>query len=155
MNLTPQLNLPPIKARMRRIEGVPHIWDDLRGVWLVLTPEEWVRRHAVGLFGLMGYDAGHLSQEVAVDMHGANQRADVVAYGADGKAVVVCECKAPDVKITDGSVLDQAVRYNYILGAQALLLTNGIEHLAYECCDGHYREITPAELFDRYKVSNL
>ena len=137
---------------MRRHNGTVQIWDHLRGMWLVVTPEEWVRRHAVGLLERMGYDAGHIAQEVPVDMHGANQRADIVTYNADGQPIVVCECKAPDIKIADSSILDQAVRYNFILGAPALLLTNGIDHLAYERCDRRYRPITPAELFDRYSV---
>lgn len=152
MQPLPNLTLPPIKARLRRVEGVVQIWDHLRGQWLVLTPEEWVRRHAIGLLERMGYDSGHIAQEVAVDMHGADQRADIVAYNTEGQAVIVCECKATEVKITDGSVLPQAVRYNYILGAPALFITNGRDHQAYECHQGRYNEITPAELFDRYSV---
>lgn len=153
MDLTPKLNLPPIKARLRRVDGVPQIWDSLRGMWLVLTPEEWVRRHAVGLLAAaLGYDEGHISQEVAVDMHGADQRADIVTYDAEGQPVIVCECKAPDIKIADDSVLSQAVRYNYILGAPALMLTNGFQTLVYECCEGRYRAISPAEFVARYSV---
>ena len=152
MKPLPKLSLPPIKACLRRVEGVVQIWDHLRGLWLVLTPEEWVRRHTIELLEHMGYDAGHIAQEVPVDMHGADQRADIVTYNYEGQAVIVCECKAADIKITDGSVLPQAVRYNFILGAPALFITNGIDHLAYECHQGRYSEITPAELFDRYSV---
>ena len=152
----PKLTLPATTLRMRRHEGVEQVWDSVRGKWLVLTPEEWVRRHVVALFvERMGYAAGRVAEEVPVNMHGADQRADVVVYDGEGKPLIVCECKEPGVNIADDSVLDQAVRYNYILGASALFLTNGVQHLAFECQAGRYRTISPADFFDRYKVPNL
>lgn len=150
----PKLNLPPIEARLRRTADGVQVWDSLRGKWLVLTPEEWVRRHIIGLLERMGYTAGQIAQEVPVDMHGANQRADVVAYMI-GKPYIVCECKEPAVKITDNSVLDQAVRYNYILGASVVVITNGIELLVYECNPEGYAPISIADFISRYKMPNL
>ena len=48
---------------------------------------------------------------------------------------MLAECKAPDVKL-DGRTLAQAVRYNSVLGARYILLTNGLNHYCYACHDG-------------------
>lgn len=153
MTKLPKLNLPKISLRCKRTATDVQFWDSLRGKWLVLTPEEWVRRHIIGLFERMGYGAGDIAQEVPVDMHGADQRADIVVY-LDGKPYIVCECKEPDIKIKDNSALDQAVRYNYILGASVIMITNGFDHLFYERNGSEYRQIELAEFLDRYKRPN-
>ena len=64
--------MPKITLRCKRTATEVQFWDSLRGKWLVLTPEEWVRRHVIGLFERLGYGAGEIAQEVPVDMHGAD-----------------------------------------------------------------------------------
>jgi hypothetical protein len=156
MTKLPELKLPPIDVRLRRTMDGVQVFDALRGKWLVLTPEEWVRRHVVGLLERMGYSVGQIAQEVSVDMYGADQRADVVAYDLEGVPVVLCECKEPKVEIKDSSVLDQAVRYNHIIGASVVFLSNGLEHFVYECREGNvYQPITIPEFLERYKIPNL
>ena len=49
---------------------------------------------------------------------------DVVVVDDDAQPLVLCECKAPEIPI-DRHVLAQAVRYNSVLGARYLVLTNG------------------------------
>ena len=41
MSEFPKLNFPAIRLRARRRGGQVEVWDDLRGIYLVLTPEEW------------------------------------------------------------------------------------------------------------------
>ena len=53
--------------------------------------------------------------------------------------MVLCECKAPEIPI-DRHVLAQAVRYNSVLGARYLVLTNGRSHYCYELVEGEYRQ---------------
>ncbi len=72
----------------------------------------------------------HIAQEYAVKLGRMVQRADAVVVDASGMPLLLAECKAPEVKI-DGSVLDQAVRYNSVIGARYLLLTNGLSHYFY------------------------
>ena len=70
-------------------------------------------------------------------LNGQPQRADIVVIGRDGKPLMLVECKAPDVRITR-AVLSQAVRYNSVVGARYVILTNGIDHFCYEFRDGAY-----------------
>ncbi len=65
-------------------------------------------------------------------LNGQPQRADVVVVDDAGAPLLLAECKAPAVKI-DARVLDQAVRYNSVLGARYLVLTNGLTHRCYAC----------------------
>ena len=67
------------------------------------------------------------------------QRGDVVVVDDDAQPLVLCECKAPEIPI-DRHVLAQAVRYNSVLGARYLVLTNGRSHYCYELVEGEYRQ---------------
>ncbi len=135
----PELNLPAVRLRVRRTDGVLHVWDSLRGKYLVLTPEEWVRRHvAEFLVSHCNVQPISIIEEYPVQLNGTAQRADIVVVGADLRPKVLVECKQPDVAI-DQAVFDQAVRYNSVVGAQFVILTNGINHYCYEHIDGSYR----------------
>lgn len=132
----PKLNFPPVKLRARMQGAQTEVWDEWRGCYLVLTPEEWVRRHLLAfLAGHCGACVKRIVQEYPVRLNGQPQRADVVVVDAAGRPLLLAECKAPDVKL-DGRTLAQAVRYNSVLGARYILLTNGLSHYCYECRDG-------------------
>ena len=138
MSQLPKLNFPAIQLRARRQNGVVEVWDELRGMYLVLTPEEWVRRHLIAY--LVGYCAAQpkrIVQEYPVSLNGQAQRADVVIVGDDARPLLLAECKAPEIPI-DGKVYAQAVRYNSVLGARYVILTNGRQHYCCEFRDGEY-----------------
>lgn len=138
MDPTPKLRFPPIKLRARRRGTQVEVWDELRGSWLVLTPEEWVRRHLVAFLAThCKAQAGRIVQEYPVDVNGQPQRADVVVVDKGGTPLLLAECKAPGVSV-DGRVMAQAVRYNSVLGARYLLLTNGLTHRCFEARNGAY-----------------
>ena len=63
---------------------------------------------------------------------------EVVVVDDGAQPFVLCECKAPEIAI-DRHVLAQAVRYNSVLKARYLILTNGLAHYCYELSDGNYR----------------
>ena len=56
-----------------------------------------------------------------------NKRYDVIVFNSDGSIFLLIECKAPEVKI-DQKTFDQIARYNLILNAQYLMVTNGLNH---------------------------
>lgn len=129
----PTLNFPPIHLRARRsANGRTEIFDAVRGRWLVLTPEEWVRRHIVEyLRRECGFSPQLIVEEHPVNINGMAQRADIVVMGDDMQPLMVVECKEPNIKIGD-EVLRQVVRYNSVLGCRYIALTNGIATYCYE-----------------------
>ena len=73
----PRLNFPAVKLRISQRGEQMTVWDPLRGIYLVLTPEEWVRRHLIGfLISHCGAQPMRIVQEYAVAMNGSPQRAD-------------------------------------------------------------------------------
>ena len=123
----PTLSFPPIRLRARRTtEGRTEVFDRVRGRWLVLTPEEWVRRHVVEyLVSCCNALPQQIVEEYPVAINGMAQRADIVAIGSDAKPLVIVECKEPNVTI-DQETLRQAARYNATLGCRYLVTTNGL-----------------------------
>ena len=138
---TTKLIFPNISARIKQVEGEKYIWDSLRQKWLVLTPEEWVRRHAIEwLIAERGVPALRISQEYPVNVNGQHQRADIVVVDDAAKPHILVECKAPDITVNE-EVLMQALRYNAVLNARYVVLTNGKGLWCYECCNGKYRPV--------------
>lgn len=128
--LTP-LNFPLYSFRVRsNPDSSRQIWDDLRHVWLVLTPEEWVRQHLVRhLIAEMGALPLYIVQEYRITLGGTTQRADVVVCDREGHPQLLAECKAPEVALSE-EVLAQAVRYNSVVNARWIIITNGKRHIA-------------------------
>lgn len=135
MQHLPKLNFPAINLRARQTNGRVEVWNELRGQYLVLTPEEWVRRHLVAfLIEKCGAQPRRIVEEYPVLLNQQPQRADVVVVDDDAKPFLLAECKAPEVKITE-QTLSQAVRYHSVLGAKYILLTNGLSHYCYRVAD--------------------
>lgn len=139
----PKLNFPPIHLRARHGDaGRVEVFDKVRGKWLVLTPEEWVRRHVVGyLVSECGFHPEQIAQEHPVEINTMAQRADIVAFDNNSKPYMLVECKEPNIKI-DAAVLAQAVRYNSILHCPYIVITNGLNTFCYTHLeDGTYQPI--------------
>ncbi len=133
----PKLNFPAIRLRGRQGADGNEVWDELRNQWVVLTPEEWVRRHlAAYLVSHCGAQPLRMVEEYPVLLNGQSQRADLVVLDDKGAPLLVAECKAATVEITR-TTLDQAMRYNLVLEARYLLLTNGLKHYCYAIEEGH------------------
>ena len=139
---TTKLAFPPSTHRIKEEQGEKYIWDSLRQKWLLLTPEEWVRRNAIEwLVKHRGIPALRISQEHPVNINGQRQRADIVVVDEGAKPYLLVECKAPEIAL-DNEVAMQAMRYNAIVGARFVILTNGLKLYCYEYCDGQYRGAT-------------
>ncbi|MBQ4279487.1 MAG: type I restriction enzyme HsdR N-terminal domain-containing protein [Rikenellaceae bacterium] len=136
MERHPRLNFPVFRFRVTA-DGARHrIWDTVRGRWLVLTPEEWVRAHVLRyLTACAGVPGALIRGEYPVSLNGQPQRADVVVCTRDGQPWLLVECKAPEVEVLR-PVLDQAVRYNSVLGARYVWITNGLTHYCYRLSPG-------------------
>ena len=139
----PKLNFPAVVLPQRERDGKCYVPDRVRGGYIVLTPEEWVRRHVIEyLVNWCGVELQCIVTEYPVMLNGQPQRADIVVVGSDAQARMLVECKAADVEISQ-AVLDQAVRYNSVVGAKYLMLTNGLKVFCYESLgEGRYAKMT-------------
>ena len=126
-NLVP-LNLPAYPFKITRKEDQLYIFDEIRKKHLVLTPEEWVRQHFIQFLVLERKFPKSLIQiEGGLILNKLQKRTDIVIYNTNGERIMVIECKAPSVKISQ-SVFDQAARYNSVHKAKWLVVTNGLKH---------------------------
>ncbi len=118
--------MPPHELRLRPgAKGGTEVWAPTRRMWLVLTPEEEVRRRVVRhLVERLAVPATHIIEEYPVRLNGQPQRADIVVVDMEMKPWLVVECKSPDVAINQ-AVIDQVARYNSVLGARQVVVTNG------------------------------
>ncbi len=106
-------------------EGRMFVFDPLRRRFVALTPEEKVRQQMLCLLvEHLHVPAGLLAVEYSVKVNGLDKRADAVVFGTDGHPVMIVECKAATVKLTE-AVLEQAIRYHSALRPKYLLLSNG------------------------------
>lgn len=60
-------------------------------------------------------------------LNSLQKRTDIIAFNASGQKVLLVECKAPSVKISQ-KVFDQIARYNIVHKIPLLAVTNGLEH---------------------------
>ena len=118
--------------RTEQREGKTFVFDPLRRRFVALTPEEEVRQKTLFLMvEHLGVPAGRLAVEYSVKVNGLDKRADAVVFGAEGQPLMVVECKAATVRLTE-AVLDQAVRYHSALHPRFVLLTNGTAVLCFK-----------------------
>lgn len=127
----PVLNLPRFPQQLRNGRKGPEIFDSLRKKWVALTPEEWVRQNFTAwLISEKGYPASLMANEVGIKLNGLTRRCDTVIYSQTLNPLAIVEYKAPGVEITQ-QVFDQIARYNMVLGAGTLIVSNGMKHF---CC---------------------
>ena len=122
-----ELNLPSYPFNVKRNADVLQIFDIIRKKWVVLQPEELVRQHVVWyLIEEKGYPASLIAIEKSLLVNKLQKRFDIVLHNNIGKPLIIVECKAPGIKISEDT-LHQALRYNSIIRAPYILLTNGLE----------------------------
>lgn len=127
-----KLNFPKSNFRIKHVDGADFVWDNIRHKWLLLTPEEWVRQNFIHyVIEHRSVRASHISQEHPVLLGRLAQRADIVIFDTTLKPLMLIECKSTDVDITQ-KVFAQAVRYNSVIKAPMVVITNGLRHL---CCE--------------------
>ena len=82
--------------------------------------------HALPLSGKRLSALPHGGREASQESLGAG--ADIVVYDRHTRPDIIVECKAPSVPVTQ-ETMDQVMRYNGVLGARILCLTNGLRHV--------------------------
>lgn len=127
----PELNFPNSKFKLKEEDGKLFIFDDARKKFVMLTPEEWVRQNCLHyLRDQKRYPISLLAVEKGIKINNQNLRYDIVAYSKNTKPILLVECKAPEVKISQ-LAFDQIAVYNLELKVPFLMVTNGLQHF---CC---------------------
>ncbi len=126
------LNLPSYPLRIKEESSGTYIFDEIRKKFLLLTPEEWVRQHLVQFLILdKRYPRSLIKLEGGLKLNRLQKRSDILLFNNLGEKILLVECKAPSVKITQDT-FDQIARYNFIHRVQWLLVSNGLQHF---CCE--------------------
>ncbi len=124
-----QLNFPEYRFQLQKSSHRTLIFDIIRKKFVSLTPEEWVRQHVLHyLIREKKVPPSLIMVESEIKLFHTRKRYDIAIFDRNGKALLVVECKAPTVPVTQ-DVLDQVVRYNMALKVNFLMLTNGVTHI--------------------------
>lgn len=122
------LNLPQYDFEIRRDGDKRVIFDPIRRKFVRLTPEEWVRQHFLQyLVRACGYPSSLIAVEMGFRFQHMPRRADIVVHDRSGSPYLMVECKSPGAGVGQSS-FDQISRYNRVVGARYLAVTNGMAH---------------------------
>ena len=123
-----KLNFPTYSFRFKNSENKVSIFDEIRKKFILLTPEEWVRQHVVQfLLQDKKYPKSYINVEKLIKINELSKRYDGVVFQPNGEIFLLIECKAPEVPISQ-QTFDQIARYNLVLKAKYLMVTNGLNH---------------------------
>ena len=123
-----KLNFPVYSFRFKNSENKVAIFDEIRKKFILLTPEEWVRQHTVQfLLQDKKFPKSYINVEKLIKINDLSKRYDVVVFHPNGDIYLLIECKAPEVPISQNT-FDQIARYNLVLKAKYLMVTNGLNH---------------------------
>lgn len=155
-NTPRDLALPPFDIALRDdADGHRRLYDPLRRRWLVVTPEEWVRQHFVNyLVAHRGFPQSLIANEVSLRLNGTLRRCDTLIYTRSLQPLCVVEYKRPDVTVTP-AVFDQIARYNSVLGARFLIVSNGLRHYCCRFEGTAYRFLTAIPSWDEMASAGL
>jgi hypothetical protein len=127
----PLLNLPDIEPRISEDEENLLIFDTIRKAFVVLTPEEWVRQHFIGLLvNHLQYPKSMIKIEKQLKYIQRKKRTDIEVMTSEGTCFLIVECKAPEVKL-DKSTLTQISVYNAIKKSPYVAISNGMKHFVW------------------------
>ena len=147
-----RLNLPEYQFNIKKKENTCLIFDTLRRRWVTLTPEEWVRQNFVRFLTTeRQFPAALMNNEISLTQNGIKRRCDTLVADRTGAPLAIIEYKAPTVEITQ-KTFDQIVRYNMVLMAKFLIVSNGMKHY---CCRIDYENNSYSFINDIPNYSQL
>lgn len=123
-----QLNLPEYAFKTKHTDGRTQIFDAVRKKYVALTPEEWVRQHFIHFLAEeKQFPMSLMAVEAGLKYNRLQKRGDLIVYNRSGNPILIVECKAPSVKITQDA-FDQVARYNMAMKVKYVVVTNGLSH---------------------------
>lgn len=141
-----KIDYPAHDFRMRKDNEREMIFDELRKVWLKLTPEEWVRQNFVRFLLSKKYPAALIALEKKIMVGELTKRFDILVYSNAHEPWMMIECKAMDVALSP-EVLNQVLRYNIALPVRFLVITNGTSCMTFQ---KQHNMLVPLETFPEF-----
>jgi hypothetical protein len=136
-----QINFPQHNFRIKEENNKHLIFDEVRRLWVTLTPEEWVRQNFLQyLVSVKNYFPSLISVEKIIKVGELKKRYDIVVY-KNNLPWMIIECKKVNVPINT-AVVEQVIRYNMALSINYFVLTNGNQSFAYEVSDNTFKELS-------------
>lgn len=136
-----QISFPEHQFRIKKNDKDKHlIFDEIRRLWVTLTPEEWVRQNFLQyLVKEKKYPAATISVEKKIKVGDLEKRYDIVVY-KNLKPWMIVECKESRTPL-DISVIEQVLRYNMALSLHYFVLTNGNQTIGFDVSDSLFKEL--------------
>jgi len=120
------LHYPNYPFKIKALNGKDQIFDPFRKIWVVLTPEEWVRQNLLQyLVQNLHYPSSLIAVEREIKLGALSKRFDIVVYKNEMPWMII-ECKEAKVALNE-KTMDQILQYQQVLMAQYLFMSNGHE----------------------------
>lgn len=127
-----KLNFPEYKFNVKRNDKGTQIFDIVRKKFVLLTPEEWVRQHAICFLHFeRDFPLSLMKVEKEIVVNQLRKRFDLLCYNNLGKPKILCEFKRSTIPINEAT-FNQIARYNLNVQAPLVYVTNGISHFIAE-----------------------
>ncbi|MGL6266651.1 MAG: type I restriction enzyme HsdR N-terminal domain-containing protein [Chitinophagaceae bacterium] len=127
---------PEPAFRTRNHQGQMELFDEIRKIWVKITPEEWVRQNFIQwLIKSMKYPSALMAVEKELSLGELKKRFDVLIYNSNHRPWMMIECKAPEVELSEKTIM-QILRYNMSIPVTYLVVTNGHYCFAASIIDG-------------------
>ena len=110
-------------------EGEKLLWNPVLKKAFKNRPEERVRLQLLEyLIEEANFSPSRISFEAPVNLprDKSSSRTDLICYGKDFEPILLVECKAPEIQLTEKAAI-QIARYNLKVNAPYLLISNGIQ----------------------------
>jgi hypothetical protein len=114
------------------------IYDLVRKSWVVLTPEEWVRQHWLHYYRFVKKkNLSSLILEKKLELNGTTKRIDLLITEKT-KPKILLELNAPNIALKEIH-FEQIARYNSLIGAEQIIISNGLHHIFAELTETGYQ----------------
>jgi len=126
-----RIDYPPHEFRIKKNQGKEFIFDEIRKVWLRLSPEEWVRQNFVRyLIAIKNYPSSMIALEKKIMVGELPKRFDILVYDKAHHPWLMVECKSMEIPLSE-EVFSQVLRYNIGVPVHYLVITNGTSCMAF------------------------
>ena len=142
-----KIEFPVNSVSLRMRNSIQEIFDPVRKIWILLTPEEWVRQHFLQYLLSLEYPPSLIAIEKKIEVGDLSKRCDIVVYSRDMQPFMIVECKQMDVPLSQ-QVLEQILRYHITLQPPYLIITNGAFTMGFKKENGHFLPVNEFPVYE-------